>query len=251
MTTDGLLAILLNVLLPAITAILGGVLAVRSLGKLKPVEKWLWVSGFVFCGLLGVVIGVVQQIRFSTQQRIAEAEAANSRLQASNEVKYTQGELDAIKGLLQVFAQNTDPAKQALLVRSLAGSIKLPAPQPTPPATTPGPTNAQIKNNALDLARRLREFQQREDAHWVTERQVHKDNQTAIPQTFFTGQLIRFAPLRLEAQQMRTALLNRLPPQPDNSTVRMALDEDALAGPEPLFEVANYFEILASQLDTK
>jgi hypothetical protein len=37
-----------------------------------------------------------------SQQRVADASAASDKLRASNEVKYTQGELNAINSVLQV-----------------------------------------------------------------------------------------------------------------------------------------------------
>jgi hypothetical protein len=249
MTTDALLAIFLNVLLPGITAVLGGILAVRSLGNAKPVERWSWVSVFVGIGLAGIVFGVVQQIRLTTQQKIAESDAAKDRLQASNEVKYTQGELDAIKAVLQVFAQNTDPSKQAQLFRSFAQSFKLPTPQPAPSA--PVVTNAQLKASALDLARRLRELQQILDTQNATEDRTYRNNPAEIPPSFRDQQLSLFAPLRVEAQQMKTVLLNRLPPQRVDNYANSVLDYNALTGPDPLSQVANYLERLAIQLDVR
>jgi hypothetical protein len=53
---------------------------------------------------MGLVLGVVQQVRLTTQQHNAEVTAAAKAQQDSNEVKYTQGELDAIQRVLQVFA---------------------------------------------------------------------------------------------------------------------------------------------------
>jgi len=252
MTTDAILAVLLNVLLPAILAILGGVLAVRSLTNAKQIERWSWVFAFIFFGLAGVLLGVVQQIRLTTQQKLADSQVADERLRASNEVRYTQGELDAIKNLLQVFAQNTDPAKQAQLFRSLAGSFKVQAPPPAAAPSTPTVTNSQLADSAKDIARRFRELQDYYSWHENNERQVHANGINGpIPQSYYSANISRLQPIRTEAMALRRVILDRLPPQPKNNDVEGVLDDDSLAGANPLYGVADYFEGLAHQLSLK
>ena len=173
MTTDAWLAFALGVAIPSILAILGGVLAVRSLATATKPERWLWIWSFTALGALGLVFRVVQQIRITAQQHEVEVAAALKAKEDSNQVNYFKGMLDVQTRLLGVFAQNTDPKREAELLKAMAGS-RSPAIQPTLAAQPPtGPNNAQLADSAKELARGFRELQK--DLNWrdANERETH------------------------------------------------------------------------------
>ena len=72
-------------------------LPLDALCFLKSIKPWT-----TSLSIQGIVPGMIQQIRLTSQQRVADASAASDKLRASNEVKYTQGELNAINSVLQV-----------------------------------------------------------------------------------------------------------------------------------------------------
>ncbi len=137
-------------------------------------------------------------------------------------------------------------------------------------ATGPsGYTNAQIKDSALALARRMRQLQREQNRkqsqllldfqqqlanspkhkkalveEWnrqqqaeMTKRMMEIDSETET----------RFGPLRAEARTIIFHLNNRVPaPEPIPSVlVSIALSTGPLAGPDPISNVADYIEQLA------
>jgi hypothetical protein len=160
-----------------------------------------------------------------------------------------------IKGQLQMLAQMYTELQHK---NSAPETVRGPAAQPQP--SSQPYSNSQLKDAALDLARRLREFQSEftdsenrilmEQSHITDKAAKEKDfvDRNAKLLAFMNGTQARFVPLRAEAQNMRVQLLNRLPPQEANQTVDMVLNSGALAGPYPLYDVAAYFERLAGLL---
>jgi len=133
------------------------------------------------------------------------------------------------------------------------------------------PPIAELRKNAVDLARRLREFQRRHlEARYSLVNQFEQIHMLPAEQkkAFFTqyttsqsslshAELFEFGPLRAEAINMRRDLLDALhekfdPPKilanPQDFVVRMVLDQGGLAGPHPIYDVADYIESLAQRL---
>ncbi len=241
MTTDAWLAFALGVAIPSILAIMGGILAVKSLGKGQ--RLWIWTFAFITFGVLGLVLGVVQQIRITTQQHDAEVAAAEKARQDSNQVSYFRGQLEVLTRILQVFAQNSDPKRLAELMKAV------PVPrssQANPAETLAGPNLAQLADSAKNLARRFRDLQQNFNNRDIGEREQHKSG--VFPRDYYEAQKSDLQPIRLEAIALRLQILSRLPEQPVNRNVTMVLDDDMLSGPNPLDEVATYFDRLAQLL---
>lgn len=181
-----------------------------------------------------------------------------TRLDSAKASSFLSGQLDMIQKLLSTPRPNQDLRQIAEAIRAATG------------IGSQQFTNAQLRDAALDLARRLREFQvqikgessrlydsrqqQMMAADKIGEeevRRVHLKTAVEIEQ-LNARQLAAYGPLKAEAQNMRTQLLNRLPPQPAPKQWELiALEHGALAGPNPVGEVADYIERLARLLAVK
>jgi len=107
MTPDALLAILLNVCIPCLLAVCGGVLAVRALPVSKARERFVWIAVFVGIAVLGIVLAFFQQVRITMQQQMEDRRTAARELQTQSASTYTQGQLDSINKILSVFVANS------------------------------------------------------------------------------------------------------------------------------------------------
>jgi hypothetical protein len=116
-----------------------------------------------------------------------------------------------------------------------------------------GPNDAQLAESARNIARRLREEQNRLDRQYAAEVEVHRNpiNGPFPFATFINLQISEIQPIRKEAIALRRQILNRVPQQPENTDVTVVLDDNSLAGPHPLYGVADYFEGLAQTLELK
>jgi hypothetical protein len=96
-TTDAVLNIALSVVVPGLMALVGGILAARSLpsepGK-RNLEIWLWSGGFFALFLVSIILAFIQQVRSTTQDRVKEAIASQEKLSSHGEIKFMQGQLD-------------------------------------------------------------------------------------------------------------------------------------------------------------
>jgi hypothetical protein len=168
MTIDGLLSLALAIVIPFLLAAAGGVLAVRTLGDAaEKKEKWVWIGVFILLLVIGIVLGVIQQVRITDQQRTADVDAAAERLRNEGNVKYTQGQLDSInKVLAQVVGEvkssnsSTPEVTKALLEGALLASnrsngIEAPAIQKM--------SNAQLRSKVIDLANDMSSFASQAD----------------------------------------------------------------------------------------
>ncbi len=114
------------------------------------------------------------------------------------------------------------------------------------------PNNAQLADSAKDIARRFRSLQDELNWHGKNEREAHANGVNGpIPQGFYATQVQRIQPIRTEATALQRQILNRLPAQPENSTVNMVLRDGMISGFNPLYDVANYFDQLAQQLQLR
>lgn len=121
MTLDALLAILLNVAIPSLMAVAGGILAIRTYRDAKGPERWAWVSVFVFLFIVAVVLGFVQQVRLTSQQKDSDEKTAAAELRSSGEIKFMQGQLDSInKVLTAVVSRPGDAGLAKDLLKALA-----------------------------------------------------------------------------------------------------------------------------------
>jgi hypothetical protein len=268
-TTGALLSVLLSVAIPFVLAVMGGILAVRSLPAEKfRYERWWWVASFICIALLGIVLAFVQQLILTKEQKETEQKASEAEFRLRSEGRYTQGQLDTMTKVLTALASKpTDPSISKSLIQALAMSTQ------TSTASLPKTfSNQQLWDAAIDLSRRLRVFEiQMSEAERQSRDRFDKavaelpgklfqdKDQTAIQLAWNTmtsesakasaARTAAFGSLRSEAMNMRTQLLNRLPPQPENPTVRMVLDSDVIAGPHPISMLADYIESKARLLD--
>lgn len=131
MTIDALLNILLAVVVPLLMAALGGILAAKTLpsevGKLNP-EKWLWIASFIFIFLVSVVLGFVQQVRSTAQEKQTETKAHEKELRDSGEIKYMQGQLDSIGKIMSNLSSGSDPKQTAAILKGILPILAATAP---------------------------------------------------------------------------------------------------------------------------
>jgi hypothetical protein len=144
MTTDTLLNMAINVILPFLMALGGGILAAKALTS--ETEKRMWIFGFILIFLLCVGLSFVQQVRDTTAKESARAQSQQRDLQSSGEIKYMQGELDSINRVLGTLSSNSNPNQVAAVLKSLMPEeTKL--------------SRKQLCNRATALAQKIRLFQ--------------------------------------------------------------------------------------------
>jgi hypothetical protein len=230
MSWDGLLALLLNIVIPLFMAVAGGILAIRAWKEAKLPERITWITVFLGLFLLAVILGFIQQVRATNQQDAADKKAAATELRMTSDTKYTQGQLDSInKVLTAVISKSGDAGlTKGVLEALLQASQKANSSQPY--------TNSQLKAATIDLVRRLRAMQMAFDSETndlLSSRQQKMveagQDRAALAKVFGEGssatmnldsrQRAAFGTIRSEAINMRTELLNRLPPQQEDRTI--------------------------------
>lgn len=261
MTVDALLAIALNVAIPCVLAILGGILAVRSLQS-NTREKLFWVCSFIGIALIAIVLAFVQQVRLSEQIQKNEQIATAKEQKLTGEQKYTQGQLDSInKVLTAVVSNESTGSQQKVLLTGLLAAVKERPPQSNEPQAV---ANAALKEETFAVARKIREFaestgselqrlneERRRElaAPGLTEEQkaeISRRHANLLNSYIRAGQF-RFIPIQAQAQQIQKLLLNRLPPQQPGQWGESALQYTNLNTLE-LIQLSLYFEKLARQL---
>lgn len=121
MTTDALLALLLNIVIPTLLAVAGGILAIRTFKDAKSTERWAWIGVFLFLFLVAVILGFIQQVRQTSEQKEADEKANAAELRNEGNIKYMQGQLDSInKVLTTVVSQGGDSGLGKALLKALA-----------------------------------------------------------------------------------------------------------------------------------
>jgi hypothetical protein len=221
-------------------------------------------------GLAFIALNIWQTNTNSVREQRSQAEHAQEQLRNEGNLKYMQGQLDSMNRTLASVLQNSTPDKTVAIVRSIVAANSPPKP-PTPTKTEYGAlTNTELQNAAIKLANDLRELEGQERAEQYqtgnarmdairqasTEDEKSKvwnqynnlDSQRDLTyQTRFRQQF------QGSAQAMVDELLRRLPEQ---SRIKPqyplpALEYGALAGAEPMGEVASYIEKLARTLPVK
>jgi hypothetical protein len=187
MTTDALLNIVLSVGVPGLMALLGGVLAARTLpyeaGKRNPEIK-IWSSGFVFLFVISVVLAFVQQTRNTTQQQLAAQIAHDKDLIGTGNIRYMQGQLDSINKVLGSLSSQSDPRQIVGILKSMSAPLV-----PTPSAAPQGVeapaiqrmSNGQLRERVIQFANAMRQFDA--DSEIASEAQATKEmrEMAAIP----------------------------------------------------------------------
>lgn len=266
MTVDSLLAILLAVVIPFALAVAGGILAIKALPPEAQVRRNWWISLFVALTLIGIVLAFAQQVLLTKEQKEADEKGNAREVRMISDTKFTQGQLDSInKVLTAVISKSGDSGLVKEVLKALAGQAAQ--------AGNSGQqsySNSQLRDAALDLARRLREFQLRfsvasqdllesyrkkamaavQNKDKEESSRLFNEHRAAID-ALDNSEKADFVPLRAESLNMRSQLLNRLPPQPEDRIVKGVLDDEFLGGAEPLYKVSSYFERLARLLPDK
>ena len=249
--------------LGVLLGVLGGL--VSALALERKLLKYGAIILFSVLGLASAVLVVIQSQHTQNEQDAArrrqeklQATLDGTRLDSAKSISFLSGRLDALTSLF-----SNPPANRDL--KGIAEAIRQ--------AATSGPvqaSNAQLKDAALDLARRLREFQVAmsgertrllgEQANASRTAGTEEERERIFREYSDRGtnqsnrQRIEFGPLRVETQNMESQLLSRLPPQPKNepaAMARMVLDYGSLAGPAPVSDLADYIERLARLLPAK
>lgn len=250
--------IVLNVVIPAFLALLGGILATKALPDDKRRERSRWIALFVVLVLIAIILAFIQQVKVTREKQEAEAKAASNEKALFGENKFTQGQLDSINKVLSSLVSGTthDSTFTKDVIKALASTSKIAS-----ASAEHAFSNSQLRDSAIDLARRLRALQTSfDDAsekimmerpgklttrdEWAKFNAARDEKETLLRGKFEED----FVPLRAEAINMRSQLLNRLPAQEENADVNRMLKYGALAGPHPLYELATYYEKLARLL---
>jgi len=154
MTTDALLTILLNVAIPSVLAILGGILAARSLpAEHIRYERWLWTSGFVSLALLAVVLAVVQQVRLTTDRVEADRKANETEGRLRADSKFTQGQLDTMTKVLTTLASTNTKPQDGNMTAAMLKALAAAGHSLSTPPTTPS-----LKDKLIQLSSDLAKF---------------------------------------------------------------------------------------------
>jgi hypothetical protein len=163
MTTDALLNIALTVGVPGLMALIGGILAARSIpsnsGKRTP-EFYVWSSGFVVLFLLSVILSFVQQIRNTNQQIMRDSAASAIELRNNGDVKYMEGELASMNKVLGNISTRSDPAQIVGMLKGI--TLKPPIQAPNQGLEPPGiqkMTNGQLRARVIEFANQMRKFE--------------------------------------------------------------------------------------------
>lgn len=251
-------------MLAVLLAVLGGIMSALTVER--RFFKWGSIALFALLGLGSVILIVLQ-----AQQTRADQDAATARqtqlqksldetkLESAKAVSFLNGRLDMLTSLIAHPPANPDLQNLAHVLqegnRRAAMSV----------------SNAELRLNAFDLARRLRDLQSRftaeqsqlnayrmeqfrrfdpRDRSDATTRELNRisDEYGRAVMDLYSRQTGEFGPLRSEAMVMRDQLLGRLSAQPRDTGVEMVLDRGALAGPNPIGDLATYIEKLARSL---
>jgi len=264
-TTDALLALLLNVAIPSLLAVAGGLLAARTLPKDKRLEQGLWTALFVGLALIAIGLAFVQQVRITTQQTNAD-EVANKRqsaLEGTN--RYTQGQLDSItKVLTSLVSSGSSNNDYKTTLRALLASA---ATRNVPPVNGPvglkGLSNAELRDQALKMVTAIRTVEQQyeeEDSRLMNQNRFDPSKDKAYNDSLWSGytqamnavhqrEVSRWEPLHVQCGLLITEITSRLPPAEvpvdPEGVVKMTTEYDMLAGAYPLKSLAGYLEKLA------
>jgi hypothetical protein len=121
-TLDAALNMFLAVIVPGAMAVMGGILAAKSL-QTEPGKKnwamWGWSFGFMFFFVSSVILAFVQQVRITSKETAAEEKTHQSELRSTGEIKYMEGQIDTMNRALGTLAANSDPKQNALLFKAL------------------------------------------------------------------------------------------------------------------------------------
>jgi hypothetical protein len=244
-TTDALLALSLNIVIPSLLAVAGAALAIRAFKDANSRERWTWIAVFAVLFVLAVGLGLVQQVRLTAQQRASDEKNAASELRLSNENKYTQGQLDSINKVLTTVATamvsngGSSPALLKELLKALASQAG--------DASKKIYSNTQLKEAAFVVARKLRGLHQGfADSINSIPTSPSRDSEIAIQLGKHKAEVVQLLP---EVRHIRTLILSRIPAQSENAAITRVIDAEKLSnsGKEPV-EIADYLEGLARLL---
>lgn len=159
MNADSLINFFLTVAIPILLAVAGGILAIRALpSDTQHRERFGWIVVFIFLGVVGLVLGFVQQVRTTTQEHALEEKAQERDIRQEGDVKYTQGELDSVNKVLgQIYAagaSGTQTISKALLQGALAATSRNNGVEP--PAIE-RMTNRQLREKVINFVNYLRQ----------------------------------------------------------------------------------------------
>ena len=153
MNVDSLLAFLLTIAIPFLLAAAGGALATRTLPtETKKGELIGWISAFAGLLVVGVILGVWQQVRITSQQKIDHDLAEADRLRSEGNNKYTQGQLDSINKTLASVINSS--GSQGLTGDLLKGLL-----QASRGRQEEQITDAQLCKRTKELAQKIRTFE--------------------------------------------------------------------------------------------
>jgi hypothetical protein len=252
------------VLLPTIISAVGVYVSMKAP---EAKHRKHWIAGLLLFGIMLSALTYWQQDRSRQRDESARKQLEktlqdtqqalqDTRFDNAKSISFLSGQVSALGGLIANPPRSKD-------LQGIAAAI-------THASRSAGPqyvSNQQLRDAAMDLARRLRDFQLQ--IHGETERLFEdfrnrrvaatgnkeesaklSHEQQSYTSTLYMRQMAAFGPLRAEALNMRTQLLSRLPPQPENVLAKMTLDYGTLAGVAPAYELATWIESLARLLPT-
>jgi hypothetical protein len=115
--------------------------------------------------VLAVVLAFIQQVRITQQNQKSEQTANEREQRLVGEGKYTQGQLDSINKVLTAVVTNESTGSQQNAI--LGGLLAAVGAANAKPSQSSDPTvlsNSQLREEALAIARRMREFNEESSA---------------------------------------------------------------------------------------
>lgn len=263
MTTDGVLSVLLSVAIPFLLAVLGGILAVRSLPAEKfRNERWWWIGGFLGLAIVGIVLAFIQQIVLTDEQRVSDKKASDREAQLRADSRFTQGQLDTMTKVLTSIASKPDSSNIGReMLTALATVAHQDANENLGKLGLGDISNKELLLRAKSMAASMREIEQeykRESAPIYIDPHLSEVERQRLWDGSVRGQLAahdsmqtKWIALQPEARVIRDELVSRLPKEmtaysgDEKDFVPMSMDKSYVAGPSPLTTTANYLERLA------
>jgi hypothetical protein len=260
MTADSLINFFLTVAIPILLAVAGGVLAIRTLpAETNHRERFGWIAVFFFLGIVGLVLGFIQQVRTTAQEKTLATANHERDVRQEGEVRYTQGELDSINKVLgQVVLAGTSGTQniaKTLLEGAVAASSRTSQVAGTIPNRYQLLSHADLKKESLTLVgdlRALAEHEKEEDEVMIDQvmKTYNKPEHDANVQNLIRVSMrltdIYNNDYKVEAIMLRDEMMRRESVAVDPRTrANINSSYDYPTNPLGLQEVANDLESLA------
>ena len=242
MTVDARLSVAITVAIPFFLAVAGGILAVRTLPDANLRERTIWIAVFVGLFFVGLVLSVIQQVRMTTQQTLAESAAHDKDVRIEGDAKYTQGQLESInKVISSLVLSNTSTQEVKDILRGIQSTTKNTSQAPVATSNRVGLrgfSNEELKAKVGEMTAKLRAL----DNAMILYTDPHQTTRA------YQNQQDQWNFLHVECAMLVEEMTSRLPAGSYPTAVgsiQAELTQGVLFGARPLQEISSYMERLA------